>query len=108
MSKEFNEWKESRKVTSIDQLPSRLQDQLKEFIELYNPSKIWIYGSYYNGDWIDIDTPQYYRNLKKQIKYKDKISDLDIIVEPPIEITTFKDLHINQTKHKNSCLIFIC
>lgn len=98
MSKEFNDWKESRKVTRVNQLPETLQNELKEFIEIYDPTTIYLIGSYANGDWITEDTPQYFKDLKKKIKYKDKISDLDIIVEPDVGIYTFKNLHINQIK----------
>lgn len=94
MSREFNEWKQSRQVTSFEGLPLKFQDQLKEFISKYNPDQVRIYGSYANGDWIDENTPQYYQDLKYKIKYKNKISDLDIIVIPNPGVTNFKDLHI--------------
>lgn len=98
MSKEFNDWKESRKVTSFNGLPQSFQKELKEFICVYNPDDVYIMGSYANGDWITEDTPQYFKDLKKRIKYKNKVSDLDIIVEPDVGVYTFKSLHINQLK----------
>ena len=96
VSKEFNDWKESRKVTSIEELPKTFQEQLNRFIELYKPLEIYLIGSYANGDWITKDTPQYFKDLKKRIKYKNKISDLDVIVKPDPGIRNFEDLHINQ------------
>lgn len=93
--KEFKSWKEARKVTNIKQLPLHLQTQLQEFIELYNPKRIELVGSFANGDWVTEDTPQYYKDLRTKITYKTKISDLDIKVYPTLEITTYKDIHIN-------------
>ena len=104
MSKVFNEWKESRKINSIPELPLKFRDQLDRFIKKYHPTKITLIGSFANGDWITEDTPQYYRNLKRQIKYKDKISDLDIIVEPHPGISNFDDIHINQVRTKGTII----
>lgn len=104
MSKSYQEWIQSRKITSIDQLPTRYQDRLYEFIEVYCPDKIYLVGSFAEGDWIDEDTPQYYRDKKKQIKYKDKVSDLDIVVEPDPGIIFYEELHINPIKDERVLL----
>lgn len=94
----FNEWKNSRKVSSFEELPIKFQEQLKEFIEIYKPITIWLFGSYANGDWITKDTPQRFVALKKRYKYKDKISDLDVFTDPPMSIQ-YKDVHISHPKH---------
>lgn len=106
MISQFNKWINSRKIRSIEDLPEQFQKELKEFIALYKPDKIYLVGSFYNGDWITDKTPQKFRELKKQVKYKDKLSDLDIVVEPDIDLTNYKSIHINKMQISNKALIY--
>lgn len=98
MNKPYVQWAQGRKITSIDQLPKNLQKDLYKFIAEYNPLKIYLVGSYANGEWIIEETPQFYKDEKKRIRYKNKISDLDIVVEPDPNINFYGSLHINPIK----------
>lgn len=70
-----------------------------------NPSvsKVYLIGSYANGDWIDADTPQWFREFRQS--YKPGESDVDFYTEPLVELTEDYDIvpHLNRG---NNILIY--
>lgn len=48
-------------------------------------NKVWLIGSYANGDWNDEDTPLWFRQYRERIGKKPGYSDVDFITEPYVE-----------------------
>lgn len=67
-------------------------------------TKVYLTGSYANGDWVDESTPQWFRDFRKSIGKVKIISDVDFYTEPQVESTEFYDI----TPHMrgNSILIY--
>lgn len=58
-----------------------------------NPSvrKVWLIGSYANGDWCDEATPEWFRKFRESIG-KTGLSDIDFITEPQVESNGLYDI----------------
>lgn len=83
--RQYNEWRESRAPSSITDLPEKIQDVIGKILENHPEiTDMWVCGSYASGSWIDENTEDVYKDLKKEVKRKCKISDLDLIIKPNV------------------------
>lgn len=48
-------------------------------------TKVFLIGSYANGDWDDKDTPAYFRKYRERIGKRAGYSDVDFITDPYVE-----------------------
>lgn len=64
-------------------------EKLKKLLDKHpNTEKVYLLGSYANGDWVDEQTPEWFKDFRRSIGKRKHISDVDFYVEPwvpPIE-----------------------
>lgn len=67
-------------------------------------SKVYLMGSYAKGDWLDKDTPEWFRKFRSTYKPDKEQSDVDFYTEPLVEPATGYD--IIQHKIRRNILIY--
>lgn len=103
---QFEKWRRSRQVFKLERLPNYEQEKIKQALEKCltdNPqvTKVYLTGSFANGDYINEFTPGYYFDLKKKVTGKAKISDIDFVTVPTVvKNTPHYDLVTDQKKNK--------
>lgn len=65
--------------------------------------KVYLTGSFLRGDWIDEETDDVFIAIKKTLRGKAKISDVDFITEPIVPSTKHYDVLPNR---RNKLLIY--
>lgn len=76
----YEQIKESRRITSIHDLPLSIQIDLNDFIYFYKPEFVKLCGSFCNGSWVD-DLDSGFAKIRKSKGKRVRISDCDIIVD---------------------------
>lgn len=81
----YEQWKSSQRKEDPYHLP--ISHTLKWIVqkilkEAPDTKTIYLTGSYASGSYITEDTPQQFRELKRRVKNKSNISDIDIVIEP--------------------------
>lgn len=95
----------ARKFIASRQKTDRVEIALKHLLSNHpDIEKVYLTGSYANGDWIDEDTPQWFIDFRKQYK-KEGISDVDFYTEPKVESTEHYDIALHKSRGK-SILIY--
>lgn len=89
--RQYNEWKRWRKPGKFTDLPEKVRGVIYKILENHPEiTAMWVCGSYASGSWIDEYTWNVYMDLKKEVKGRAKISDLDLIIEPNIELGEYE------------------
>lgn len=82
---QYNEWRGSRAPSGFADLPEKIQGIIGKILENHlEITDMWVCGSYASGSWIDENTEDSYKELKREVKGKSKISDLDLIIKPEV------------------------
>lgn len=55
-------------------------------------TKVYLIGSYANGDWVDENTPEWFRIYRRSIGKNKYPSDIDFVTEPIVESTEYYDI----------------
>lgn len=83
--RQYNEWRERRKPGEFTDLPEKVQVIIGKILENHPEiTDMWLCGSYASGSWIDETTSEVEKTLKKEVKGRCKISDLDLIINPNV------------------------
>ena len=83
----YETWKASRAIRSAHQLDFRIRQRIIEALTKYEAlagpvRQLYLSGSYTAGSWIDEDTPDEERALRRMFKFKSGVSDIDVRPEP--------------------------
>ena len=107
---EYEKWRRARIKNDWKKLPSidkqKIEIALNKLLIKYpQVTKVWLTGSYANGDYINEFMPSYYLDLKKKVKGKSKISDVDFVTEPVI-VQNGIDFDLLPNENRNKLLIW--
>lgn len=97
-TKLYNAWKEQRKINTIEDLPERHIEKIKQIafniiIKFPYIKELYLTGSFVSGEWLDEYSTDSERLLKSKVMFKDKNSDYDFISNPIILAHT-KEYHL--------------
>jgi len=95
--------KASRRPRRLEDLPKAIIKVLEDIAKKVD--RLVVCGSYASGAWIDNDTPDFFVDLKKRVKGKNKTSDLDLIVYPEIELKYHIAIDLCSSSEKDQLII---
>ena len=104
----YKAMKPARAIRSYYDLPKWAKNKVDEVVSQFANCKIWLYGSYYAGSWIDKETDTKIVELKRAVKnWKKDVSDLDLIISPTPSFEIEKvDFFQHKGTHYEGALIY--
>lgn len=79
--KKYQQFVDSRKPKVLSDLPGKVAESIKTFVTGNKIKSAKLTGSYFSGDWIDSETPEWFKEMALIKKGKNKDSDIDLCVD---------------------------
>ena len=106
----YKEWKSKRKKYSFYDFSEEEQKEIKKAIGIFEEkfgvaTSYYVSGSYANGSWVDLNTPQEERDIREPKKKCKAISDIDVVPNPCIGTLFVGRVDISCAPHGERFLI---